>query len=144
MPRGKLPCWPRSIYFNHPESSDNPFEDVMNATINFYWEQKQKHKHTHTNTKHAADNFKGFTCVLECFQDSVSGRLTEPRQLCHFHFRRSNYLFLAMLGLRCCVPAFSRGCSSCGLVSSCGVRASRCRGFSCCDAWGLGAWTQQL
>lgn len=41
--------------------------------------EKKKQKRTHTNTKHAANNFKGFTCVLERFQDSASGRLTEPR-----------------------------------------------------------------
>ena len=34
-PREKLPSWPRSIYFNLAESSGKPFEDVMNATINF-------------------------------------------------------------------------------------------------------------
>ena len=35
------------------------------------------------------------------------------------------YLFLSVLGLRCCPRAFS----------SCGVRASHCGGFSCCGAW---------
>ena len=40
-------------------------------------------------------------------------------------------LFLAVLGLCCCMWAFcSRGEQ--GLLLSCGVQASRCRGFSCC------------
>ena len=40
-------------------------------------------------------------------------------------------LFLAVLGLCCCTWAFcSRGEQ--GLLLSCGVQASRCRGFSCC------------
>ena len=34
-----------------------------------------------------------------------------------------------MLGLRCCL----------GFFSSCGVRASRCRGVPCCRVWALGA-----
>ena len=32
------------------------------------------------------------------------------------------FFFLVALGLRCCVQAFS----------SCGAKASHCRGFSCC------------
>ena len=44
------------------------------------------------------------------------------------------YLFLAVLGLRYCTRAFS----------SCGARASHCSGFSCCRAWALGVWAQQL
>ena len=40
------------------------------------------------------------------------------------------FLFLAVLGLRCCVRAFS----------SCGEQASHCGGLSCCRAWALGAW----
>ena len=39
------------------------------------------------------------------------------------------FLFLAVLGLRCCVRAFS----------SCGELASHCGGFSCCGARALGA-----
>ena len=47
------------------------------------------------------------------------------------------YLFLAVLGLRCCARAFS----SCGKRATlrCGARASHCRGFSCCRARALGA-----
>ena len=51
------------------------------------------------------------------------------------------YLFLAVLGLclglRCCSWAFSR-CSDPGLLSSCGVQASHCGGFSCCKTRALG------
>ena len=39
------------------------------------------------------------------------------------------YLFLATLGLSCCTQAFS-SCSKCGLLSSYGMQASHCRGFS--------------
>ena len=47
------------------------------------------------------------------------------------------YLFLAALGLPCCPWAFS-SCPEQRLLSSCGVRASRCGGFSCCEAQALG------
>ena len=43
------------------------------------------------------------------------------------------YLFLAVLGLHCCMRAFS----SCGERE----RASHCDGFSC-GAWAVGAWAQ--
>ena len=41
--------------------------------------------------------------------------------------------FLAVLGLHCCVPAFS-SCVKLGLLSSGGARASHCSGFSSCRA----------
>ena len=47
------------------------------------------------------------------------------------------YLFLAALGLGCCVQAFS-GCGERGATLRCGVQASHCGGFSCCRAWALG------
>ena len=50
-----------------------------------------------------------------------------------FFFQNKFYLFLAALGLRCCVRAFS----SHGL--RCGVWASHCGGFSCFGARSLGA-----
>ena len=57
------------------------------------------------------------------------------------------YLFLAVLGPRGCVRAFSSCCmwafSSCserGLLFSCGVWASHHGGFSCCAARALGVW----
>ena len=47
-------------------------------------------------------------------------------------------LFLALLGLRCCMRAFS-SCSERGLVTlRCGARASHCSGFSCCGPRVLG------
>ena len=46
------------------------------------------------------------------------------------------YLFLLALGLCCCPWAFS-SCGDWGLLSSCGVRAAHCSGFSCCRAWAL-------
>ena len=46
-------------------------------------------------------------------------------------------LFLAVLGLCCCVQAFpARG--EWGLLSGCGVRASHCHGLSWCRAPSLG------
>ena len=46
------------------------------------------------------------------------------------------YLFLASLGLRCCVWAFP-SCSKQGLPWRGGVWASHCGGFSCWGAWFL-------
>ena len=43
------------------------------------------------------------------------------------------YLFLAVLGLHCCV-GFSLSCEEQGLLSSCSAQVSRCSGFSCCRA----------
>ena len=45
----------------------------------------------------------------------------------------SIFLFLAALGLQCCLRAFSSYGDQ-GLLSSCGARASHCGGFSCCGA----------
>ena len=45
-------------------------------------------------------------------------------------------LFLTVLGLHCCVWAFS-GCGKQGLLSSV-LRASHSGGFSCCGAQALG------
>ena len=47
--------------------------------------------------------------------------------------------FMAVLGLHCCVQAFS-SCSESGLLSSCGAWVSHCSGFSCCRAQALGYW----
>ena len=52
----------------------------------------------------------------------------------HLLFKLFTYVFIsAVLGLRCCARAFSSRGEQ-GLLSSCGVRASRCGGFSCCGA----------
>ena len=49
------------------------------------------------------------------------------------------YLFLAALGLLCCVQAFSsRGKR--GLLFVAAAWASHCSGFACCGARGLGVW----
>ena len=55
-------------------------------------------------------------------------------------FLKKMYLFLAVLGLRCCAGFFS-SCSEWGLLSGCGAWASHCRGFSWCGAQALGART---
>ena len=54
-----------------------------------------------------------------------------------FFFFPLNYLFLVVLGLRCCARAFS-SCGERGLLC-CGAWASHCSGFSCCRARALGA-----
>ena len=43
-----------------------------------------------------------------------------------------------MLGLHCCIQAFS-SCSKKELLSSCNAQASHCGGFSGCGAQALGA-----
>ena len=55
---------------------------------------------------------------------------------------------LAVLGLQCCMQAFS-SCSKWGLLSGYNAWASHCSGFTCCGAWTLegmgfsscGAWS---
>ena len=49
------------------------------------------------------------------------------------------YLFLAALGLRCCMRAFS-SCGERGATLCCGARAPHCGDFSCCRARALGTW----
>ena len=49
---------------------------------------------------------------------------SEKSHLLGFFFDSSVYLFMAVLGLCCCVWAFS----------SCGAQASHCDDFSCCQA----------
>ena len=59
---------------------------------------------------------------------------------CIFFFNKFIYLFLAVLGLRCCARAFS----SCGkwVATLCrGAQASHCGSFCCCETWALGAQT---
>ena len=56
------------------------------------------------------------------------------------------YLFMATRGLRYCEQAFSScskrfGGRGRGLLSSCGVQASRYGGLSCCGAWALGCFS---
>ena len=58
-----------------------------------------------------------------------------------FFFKKFIYLFLAALGLHCCVRAFS-SCSEQGLLFIVvrGLLLLRSAGFSCCGARALGAW----
>ena len=46
------------------------------------------------------------------------------------------FLFFAVLGLCCCLRAFSSGHAG-GLLSNYGAQASHCAGFSCCPAQAL-------
>ena len=50
-------------------------------------------------------------------------------------FLKNNFIYLTVLGL-CCTRVFS-SCSKQGLLSSCGMRASHCSGFSCFRAQAL-------
>ena len=47
------------------------------------------------------------------------------------------YLFLTVLGLRCCAWAFSNWDDQ-GLLSGCDVQTPHCGSFSCCRTQGLG------
>ena len=70
-----------------------------------------------------------------------------------FNNLRNNfiYLFLAVLGLCCCV-GFPRVVAIRGYSLSCGAQAPHCSGFSCCRAQALGhrgfsscgSWTLEL
>ena len=48
----------------------------------------------------------------------------------YISFLKKSHLFLAVLDLHCCNGPFS-SCGEWGWLSSCSVRASHCRGFSC-------------
>ena len=60
------------------------------------------------------------------------------RELLSLVFFFNNFMFLAVLSLRCCSGYFSCVGSK-GLLCSCGDWASRCHGFSRSGAWALGA-----
>ena len=65
--------------------------------------------------------------------------------VCFFFFLGRFYLFilfLAVLGLCCCLGFFPLVVASGGPLSSCGGRASHCSGFTCFEAWALtcAAW----
>ena len=57
----------------------------------------------------------------------------------YFKFINFIYLFLAVLGLRCCARAFS-SCGKRGATLRCSAQASHCGGFSCRGAGTLGTW----
>ena len=54
------------------------------------------------------------------------------------HYLFIAYLFLAALGHRCWIRAFS-SCGERGLLAGCGAQAFPCSCFFCCRAWALGA-----
>ena len=58
----------------------------------------------------------------------------------YFFFKHCIYLFLTVLGCRCCAQV-SSGCSEQGLLASRGVWASGCRGFSSRGAQAQGMQT---
>ena len=95
--------------------------------------------------------YKGCCQALSSFLDSitiemsiVSRRKGKHRQGKLFLYIYIIYLLicvcisiLAVLGLRCCMQAFS-SCNKWGLLSGCGAQASYCSGLSCCRAQALG------
>ena len=64
----------------------------------------------------------------------IKCRLSQARF--QFFFNINIYLFMAVLGLRCCARAFS-SCGEAGAALHCGARAY-CSGFSCCGTRALG------
>ena len=52
-------------------------------------------------------------------------------------------LFSAVLGLRCCMKAFS-SCRQQGILPSCGAWASHCSILSRYGAWALGTWASAV
>ena len=54
-----------------------------------------------------------------------------------FFFKGLVYLFMAVLGLCCCMPFSSF--REWGFLSNCGAQTSHCRGFSYCGAQAVGA-----
>ena len=89
-----------------------------------------------------------FNFVRNCQTAFQTGRHVTPYYIPNSMYERSDffvslsvlffffnfvYVFLAVLGLCCCMWAFSN-CSKQGPLSGCGVRASHCSGFSWCRA----------
>ena len=60
-----------------------------------------------------------------------------------FFFLIFIYLFLAVLGIYCCMPVFS-SCgawvSHCSGLSCCGAQSLECKGFSSCGMWAQWLW----
>ena len=71
-----------------------------------------------------------FLCIFTFWERETLPIMT------YLTFKKLHYLFLAVLGLCCCVGASC--CGEWGLLSSCGVLASHCGGFSFCGAQALG------
>ena len=69
-----------------------------------------------------------FTVWVETYRGDMKNRIEIT-----FFFYKFIYLFLAVLGLRCCVRAFSKLWQA-GATLHRGARASHYRGLSCCGA----------
>ena len=54
------------------------------------------------------------------------------KNILYYYFKICIYVLLATLGLRCCVQTFCNWVEK-GLLSSCGMQASHCGGFSCAE-----------
>ena len=81
------------------------------------------------------------SCVCFCFssfcscmdpEEAEKGTRCPPLSPAVFFFLIYPFIYLplSVMGLHCCVCAFS-SCGKRGLLSSCGVWASHCHGFSC-------------
>ena len=55
-----------------------------------------------------------------------------------FFFPFYNFIFIFGCASSSLLHKLFSSCSDLGLLSSCGVHASRCSGFSCCGTWALG------
>ena len=112
-------CWIESlVLINSSQTVLSPKSDekekvVLNGIRSAHWEGKK---------------------IAATFRNRKWTRLKSNYQ---WFFKKSIYLFLAMLGFHCCTWAFF-SCSKWGLLSSCGALASHCGGFSSCRVWALG------
>ena len=102
-----------------------------------------KHKFSTNSTPHSVDNWvqiKGpqiqcFSIGFRLFHVSSSFLIRNTSWVFNMHYFLI-YLFLAVLGLHCCV-GFSLLAASKG-YSRCGSQASHCGSFSRCGTWALG------
>ena len=81
---------------------------------------------------------QGSSNILLCISLEEELGLCFTAVLLFLFLNKFIYLFLAVLGLRCCVWAFY-SCGEQQLLFHCSTQASHCGGFSCCGAQTLGA-----
>ena len=95
-----------------------------------------------TSAQYVSGNWKPTRTHFKLHCEKLICISSKPVFFFFYNFKKNKfiyfiYFFLAVLGLRCCVRAFS----SCGKRELLFLeRASHCGGFSCCGAWALGMW----
>ena len=123
---------------------------IASQTVGHHFVTEQAHKMWFSKLKTLPEFHSEWVTGLRLVPKApttTSSGIRRYRRLffCHlqdsFSYSRSKfiYLLLAVLGLHCCVRAFSSFGEQ-GLLSGCGVRAARCSGFSRCSARALGTW----